>query len=148
MSFFKKLFGKSNNNETTVNEIKTPIKTKNEFSPLVLWWINNKKGGYDTAQKKFPSWFANKYSIDFDFEVSQYLKKGFLEYSNSTNVVLNEEGKKELKYYNCIVILHMGYGGRVPKARARRQCYHARNYRQYANEHIVQRRKQRSGNGS
>lgn len=107
MSFFKKLFGKSNNNETTVNEIKTPIKTKNEFSPLVLWWINNKKGGYDTAQKKFPSWFANKYSIDFDFEVSQYLKKGFLEYSNSTNVVLNEEGKKELKYYNCIVILHM-----------------------------------------
>lgn len=105
MSFFKKLFGISKQDET-LNKNDKSKQDKNEFAPLVLWWIDSKKGGYDTAQKKFPSWFANKYNVEFDDVVHDYLEKGFLEYSSSTNVVLSDKGKQELKYYNCLIILH------------------------------------------
>ena len=108
MSFFKKIFcndrkeNKTNTNANTTSILKS---NNNVFAPLVLWWINQKKVGYNPNTHKYPSWFQNDYEINFPLEIKNYLDKEFLQYNDSNTILLTEKGKQELAYYNCVIIL-------------------------------------------
>lgn len=107
MSLIKKIFSKLKKRvDKRDNDPKVQYQRKNnEFTPVVLWWINQKKGGYDISTNKFPKWFLEKYGINFTEEVNYYINKGCL-INKDNKIFLTDVGVNELAYYNCIVIMH------------------------------------------
>lgn len=109
MSFLKNIFCKDkdkNQLNTDANIlISKSINSNNVYATLILWWISQKKDGYNIVEHKFPKWFFNDYKINFDLETKNFLDKGFLQYNDSNSIILTEKGKQELAYYNCIVIM-------------------------------------------
>lgn len=105
MSLFSKLFKKVKE-AIHISDTLALKKQTNDFSPLVLWWIKQKKDGYDMSSNRFPKWFYETYNIDFVFEVKNYLNNECLCHNKENRIILTEKGKHELDYYSCIVTIH------------------------------------------
>ena len=76
-----------------------------ENDVLVLWWISNKKKGYDTTTKKYPKWFANTYQIDFDKSTQEFIAQGCLALTDGV-VQITSEGLTKIKEYGYVVYVH------------------------------------------
>lgn len=81
-------------------------KPRNDLAPLVLWWIEGKKTGYDPSINNFPRWFQAQYNLDFNIVLNDYLKKGFLRVLNNGRVILSNAGTVFLSENQHVVTIH------------------------------------------
>lgn len=72
---------------------------------IVLWWIANKKKGYDKTTNKYPKWFEDQYGITFNTVMEGYIKNGCL--SENANIVkISQAGEEKLREFDYVIFVH------------------------------------------
>lgn len=81
-----------------------PVKDKRN-DIIVLYWISEKKNGYDLKSNKYPKWFKDQYNIEFNDVVNDYIKKGFLS-SDGALVTVTLDGEEQIKKNSYVIYVY------------------------------------------